>query len=266
MATIAYQISLSIPETRRYIAQAVESDPSVFNGSQEMQLQTLIVNPLLQAYASLGDNRANAKKWARLVVIDGLDECQGASAQRYIVRILSTALIYHRVPLFIFITSRPEASIHDSFDSYDLREMVCKIVLDESYMSDAEIQRFLCSKFDQTKQIHPLRTYIPPAWPFPQTIHSLIRMTSGQFIYVATVVKAMDSDRDRPFIAQPPPRPPPMYALAHQRPTLPWLTLPHIFTELINSTSHFLRIDRGEYAGHPAGDNSLSGQESNLPF
>jgi len=48
MATIAYQISLSIPETRRYIAQAVESDASVFSGSLETQLQTLIVNPLLQ--------------------------------------------------------------------------------------------------------------------------------------------------------------------------------------------------------------------------
>ena len=67
MATLAHQISLSIPETRRYIAQAVESDPSVFSGSLESQLQTLIVNPLLQAYSTLGDKRPG-KKWARLVV------------------------------------------------------------------------------------------------------------------------------------------------------------------------------------------------------
>jgi len=49
MATLAHQISLSIPETCRYIAQAVESHPSVFAGPLDAQLQTLIVNPILQA-------------------------------------------------------------------------------------------------------------------------------------------------------------------------------------------------------------------------
>jgi len=99
MATLAHQISLSIPETRRYIAQAVESDPSVFSGSLDTQLQTLIVNPLLQAYSTLGDKRPG-KTWARLVVIDG----QNAN-----VRILSTALIHRKLPLFILVASRPEA-------------------------------------------------------------------------------------------------------------------------------------------------------------
>ncbi|KAJ3482170.1 hypothetical protein NLJ89_g12155 [Agrocybe chaxingu] len=91
MATLAHQISLSIPETRRYIAQAVESDPSVFAGSLETQLQTLIVNPLLQAQAHAEANgKRNStgpgRRWARLIVIDGLDECQGANVQRYITR------------------------------------------------------------------------------------------------------------------------------------------------------------------------------------
>jgi len=198
MATIAYQISLSIPETQRYIAQAVDSDSSVFSGSLETQLQTLIVNPLLQAYSSLGDKHANAKKWARLVVIDGLDECQGPNVQRYIVRILSTALIHRKVPLFILIASRLEAPIRDSFNSYDLREMIYTIALDESYMSNAEIKQFLWSKFDQIKQSHPLRTYIPPTWPSSQTIQGLIQRTSGQFIYAATVVKYVDSAQHRP--------------------------------------------------------------------
>ena len=102
----------------------------------------VIVNPLLQAYSTLGDKRPG-KTWARLVVIDGLDECQNASVQRYIVRILSTALIHRKLPLFILVVSRPEAPIRDSFNPYDLREMIYTIVLDESYMSDTEIRRFL---------------------------------------------------------------------------------------------------------------------------
>jgi hypothetical protein len=198
MATLAHQISLSIPETRRYIAQAVESDPSVFSGSLETQLQTLIVNPLLQAYSTLGDKRPG-KTWARLVVIDGLDECQNANVQRYIVRILSTALIHRKLPLFILVASRPEAPIRDSFNSYDLRKMIYTIVLDESYMSDTEIRRFLWSKFEQIRQAHPLRTYIPSAWPSQQTIQNLVQRTAGQFVYTSTVMKYVDSAQHRPM-------------------------------------------------------------------
>jgi hypothetical protein len=108
MATLAHQISLSIPKTLSYISQAVERDPSVFSGSLETQLQTLIVNPLLQAYTALRDKRPR-KKCAPLVVIDGLDECQNANVQRYIVRILSTALIHRKLQLFILVVSRPDS-------------------------------------------------------------------------------------------------------------------------------------------------------------
>jgi hypothetical protein len=105
------------------VAQAVES------ASVDLwkQLQTLIVNPLLQAYLSFRDNQTTAKKWALLIVIDGLDECQ-----HYTVRILLTALIHHKVPLFILMASHPEAPIGDSFNSYDLHELIYTIILDES--------------------------------------------------------------------------------------------------------------------------------------
>ena len=42
MATLAHQISLSIPETQRYIAQAIESDPSIFSGSLETQFTPIV--------------------------------------------------------------------------------------------------------------------------------------------------------------------------------------------------------------------------------
>ena len=197
MATIAHQISVSIPDTRRYIAQAVESDPSVFSGSLETQLQVLIVNPLLQAYAALGDKRGS-KRWARLIVIDGLDECQGANVQRYIVRILSTALIHLKVPLFILVSSRPEPPIRDSYNSYDLRDIIYTIVLDEHYLPDSDIKRYFWTKFDQIKQTHPLRTYIPPTWPSTQIIQNLVQRAAGQFLYASTVIKYVDSAQHRP--------------------------------------------------------------------
>ena len=77
ISTLAHQISLSISDPRRYTAQAIESDPSIiFSGSLDAQLQTLIVNPLLQAQQLYpGDRRSGqGKRWARarlIAVIDG---------------------------------------------------------------------------------------------------------------------------------------------------------------------------------------------------
>ncbi|PPQ97402.1 hypothetical protein CVT26_006804 [Gymnopilus dilepis] len=166
MATITHQISVSVPDPRRYIAQA---------------------------YEALGDKRG-PKRWARLIVIDGLDECQGANVQRYIVRILSTALIHLKVPLFILVSSRPEPPIRDSYNSYDLRDIIYTIVLDEHYLPDSAIKRYFWTKFDQINQTHPLRTtYIPQTWPSTQTIQHLF-----QRAYASTVIKYVDSAQHRP--------------------------------------------------------------------
>jgi hypothetical protein len=74
---------------------------------------------------------------------------------------ISTALIYHKLPLFILVAGRPETPIRNSFNSYDLREMIHKVILDES----SEIRRFLSSKVKQIQETHPLCTHIPSARP-----------------------------------------------------------------------------------------------------
>ena len=50
-----------------------------------------------------------------------------------------------QLPLFILVASRPETPIRNSFNSYDLQEMIHKVILDES----SEIRRFLSLKFKQ---------------------------------------------------------------------------------------------------------------------
>ena len=48
----------------------------------KVQLQALIVNLLSQAYAALGDKNGTVKQWARHLVIDGLDACQGLNIRK----------------------------------------------------------------------------------------------------------------------------------------------------------------------------------------
>ena len=62
-----------------------------------------------------------------------------------------------------------------------------------------EICWFLWSKFEQIWQSHPLRTYIPHDWPTQQTMQNLVMWTSGQFIYMMTVMKYVDLAQHRPI-------------------------------------------------------------------
>jgi len=46
--------------------------------------------------------------------------------------------------------------------------------------------------------MHRLRTYIPPEWPLPNVLNQLVRKSSGQFIYVSTVIHYISSIRHKP--------------------------------------------------------------------
>jgi len=197
VASIAYQLSLSIPETRIYVESAVQIDPSIFHKSLDTQIDTLIIRPLENAYAVV--DPAVAKQWPRLVVIDGLDECHGPLIQCSIIRVLSAALLRVSVPLFLLVASRPEPHIRNTFNILNKSHAFRHIVLDNSYKPDADIKEFLLSRFKEIRENHPLSSYIPRSWPSAQIIKRLVRKSSGQFVYASTVMKYLDSPNHRPM-------------------------------------------------------------------
>ncbi|KAF8805707.1 hypothetical protein BYT27DRAFT_7103972, partial [Phlegmacium glaucopus] len=195
IASIAYQLAISIPATRTYVEAAVQSDPAVFDRSLDTQIETLIIQPLNNACAVL----AVMKKWPRLIVIDGLDECYGPLIQSSIIRVLSAALLRTPVPLILLVASRPEPYIRNAFNILNKSQASRHIVLDESYEPDADIRVFLLSRFEEIKENHPLAVYIPKSWPSAEIIDRLVRKSSGQFIYASTVMKYLDSPTHRPM-------------------------------------------------------------------
>ncbi|KAF8809769.1 hypothetical protein BYT27DRAFT_7232197 [Phlegmacium glaucopus] len=197
IASIAYQLALSIPATRTYIEAAVQNDPAVFHRSLDTQIETLIIRPLKNACATV--DPAVAKKWPRLIVIDGLDECHGPLVQSSIIRALSTALLRIPLPLILLVASRPEPHIRKAFNILNKSQVSRHIVLDDSYEPDADIKIFLLSRFEDIKENHPLAVYIPDSWPSAKIIDRLVRKSSGQFIYASTVMKYLDSPNHRPM-------------------------------------------------------------------
>ncbi|KAF8811009.1 hypothetical protein BYT27DRAFT_6470260 [Phlegmacium glaucopus] len=197
VASLAYQLLIAIPQIRGYIEEAIENDPSILSRSLAAQMQSLVLEPLDSVFGH-DQRRPVDSELPKLIILDGLDECGTAEAQRYILKVISDSILKFPIPLFFLISSRPEQAIRDSFNDQHLLELTVRLVLDEKYHPDDDIRLFLVESFESVKRSHSLRSCLPCVWPIAEDINQLVSKSSGQFIYAATVVKFVRSPRRRP--------------------------------------------------------------------
>jgi len=195
VATLAYQLRAKIFGFEDLIGNSISQDPLIFTKSFETQLLTLIIKPL-QTMASSGAFKDESSP--QLIIIDGLDECQDSAAQSNIVAVISRALQSYKIPLKILIASRPEQPISFAFNSINHTNLITRLPLDDTYLPQRDIRILLEDKLNHIKATHPMKAYIPASWPTQQTIDRLVERSSGQFIYVSTLVKFISSIRHRP--------------------------------------------------------------------
>jgi hypothetical protein len=81
-ATIAYQLA-ALPELNSIISRNLVNDPAVVNKSFSVQLEKLIIEPCRLA------NPASPP----IVIIDGLDECEGRHVQEEILRSFANPIL-----------------------------------------------------------------------------------------------------------------------------------------------------------------------------
>ncbi|PPQ85051.1 hypothetical protein CVT25_010273 [Psilocybe cyanescens] len=192
IATIAYQASLCIPNIRERIKAAIDHDPLVFDRSLSVQMLTLVIQPLQDYIGS------HTPAPARVIIIDGLDECEDREGQVDILATISKALEQHRLPFIFLIASRPEHDIRTAFGYGYLKDIAMSVPLDDEYRPSDDIRLFLQDSFTQIKETHPCRADIPATWPDVEILESLVKKSSGQFIYASTVIKFVKSSRHRP--------------------------------------------------------------------
>lgn len=191
IASIAYQIALNVPKARGAIEAAIDRDPAIFHRSLEAQLTMLIIEPLAQLSPS--------NPGPNLIIIDGLDECRDPQVQQHILRAVSNILQQPSVPLKFLICSRAEPQLTLEFTSLTSGGVATRLSLDDGYERDADIERYLVDSFHKISTTHPLKEYIPPAWPPYEVLSTLLKKSSGQFIYAATVVKYISSIHHQPM-------------------------------------------------------------------
>ncbi|KAF9035836.1 hypothetical protein BJ165DRAFT_1533319 [Panaeolus papilionaceus] len=186
VATLAYQMALSIPLVRPYIEERLNHDPSVLQQSLSRQLDTLILEPLRKMRSQYPDIDTNTLP--NLIIVDGLDECG-------------------RAAFAILIHSRPEKNIKNWFSLESREKVTNRLTLDASYKPDDDIRFSVTQSFLAILDDHPTRDLLPPGWPYEVTdshavpmhaIETLVRRSSGQFIYAAVAMKFISSQHCRP--------------------------------------------------------------------
>ncbi|PPQ67940.1 hypothetical protein CVT26_005820 [Gymnopilus dilepis] len=194
-ATIAYQVALAIPATRPYVLKAFEGDPLIFSKSLRHQINALVVSPI---NIVCNDRAFDPQEYPRIFVIDGLDECSGADRQAEVLLALRDMVRELRMPVAIFIASRPEHNIRFLFDG-QLCPDSSTISLNDSFEADADINAYLLANFDTIRKTHPMRSFLPPApWPSTKFIRQLVKKASGQFIYASTVIRFIQFPEGNP--------------------------------------------------------------------
>ncbi|KAF8965447.1 hypothetical protein BDZ97DRAFT_782861 [Flammula alnicola] len=197
--TIAYQIAHSFEASRDYISTSVLKDPlQIFAKSLPTQMRQLVIQPLKQAIADI------TGPYPKLLIIDGLDECQPEDSQENILRVIYNTLKNRSLPLCILLASRKEPHIRDAFEG-DLHEFTYPIALDDKYNPDQDIATYLRSSFalscENIETTAQWRLYLCHGRPNLLFIHSwpkhrvnlyTLRRSSDSWMYV-TNLPAKDS-------------------------------------------------------------------------
>jgi len=191
-STIAYQLAMNIPGLRELINDAMSADLTLPKKTLEVQLQALILTPLLtmEKYRPLP---------VMTVLIDRLDKCEGYQNQQAVLQLICNTFAQYDIPFRFMIASRPEIHIRETFRCPQLAKITRHIVLDDSFDLEKDIKVYLLAGFaDIYKRKSSLFLKTDYPWPAKDVRESLLERASGQFIFAATVLKFVDSPFTHP--------------------------------------------------------------------
>jgi hypothetical protein len=174
--TIAHQLSTQIDEYRTILEVEVRHNPALPTKALETQLQELIVAPFLKL------KKLSASVQSRVIIVDGLDECDGDASQSKIVELVVRSIETYgsKVPLLWLFFSRPEQHIDDAFSDEHTSHLSWQVELPVSRDIDGEIRIYLRGN---------LRLRGVPLWLSDENLETLVHMVAGLFIYASIVVK-----------------------------------------------------------------------------
>jgi len=187
--TLALQASTSRTDLRQYIGNAIETDLTILHKSTATQLLKLIIEPLRSSTPS--------QSVPFLLVVDGLDECEGKDHQLQILSHISELTTKYHLPVRCLIVSRPEPHIQHFFDVSIGQNTSNGISIYGHRAEYGDVYKFLRSKFDEisASERHAsalAHTHLP--WPSNDIVRLLAQKSDGYFIYASTLIKYIDDE------------------------------------------------------------------------
>ncbi|KAF9522228.1 hypothetical protein CPB83DRAFT_800864, partial [Crepidotus variabilis] len=194
--SIAYQLAVANSSLKISIEAVVQADPAVVDASFDVQLQRLVVGPLL-------DIASRGRVPRVYVIVDGLDECGVEDDQIRIIRLIQGIVMdsdrhqHRRLPIRFLIASRPESWIQTTLllSSAPIpAPAVFTVMLNQNNEANRDIQLFYETEFAKIRN-DPRHVYsmtsISGPWPWPSEadIIQLVLWASGQFVYAKTIVR-----------------------------------------------------------------------------
>lgn len=192
VATFAYQLIQLVPVIKVAILEIIESNPLIFQQSFETQFEELIIRPLSLLQTS-------NLTWRLLLIIDGIDECDGDSDQANILRTIAKILGEKNLPIIVMLSSRMENKLKMVFNSPKIKDILTHVPLDWHYLPDNDIRLFLRDSFQEIKQTHPFGYLLSHDWPALELVEEIVVKSSGQFIYASVVIKFISSPNSNPI-------------------------------------------------------------------
>lgn len=192
ITTLAFQISLSIPDAKPLIDKALRDDPTIPYQSVANQFRKLLLSPLTDLRDFI------SARQPLVVVIDALDECNDKRAIQEFIEVLAKAWLDESFPIRWLLTSRREEHIRRAF-SDDTAQASTSLIHLEDYDAGVDIERFLTHRFSQIRQQNKrLFEGMPPSWPSLEDLHALVKKSSGLFVFASTLVDFVTDDQAPP--------------------------------------------------------------------
>ena len=193
--TLAHQLSISVPATKRLIQRVLRDEPTIATRALGYQFKRLVVEPM-RAVTDPKDDLAMLKGPMALV-IDALDECDDKDLMAAFIEIIVNASRETPgLPFRVFFTSRVEEHIREKLETPAARLAVCPLALEDFDAMD-DIRTFFKARFETIYEVNRTRRMrgVPKPWPSDSDLEALVQKASGSFIFAFTLVNFID-DRD----------------------------------------------------------------------
>jgi hypothetical protein len=173
--TLVYQLAMTVPGYHSLVERQLAQTPLLLRNSPPVQFRKLIVEP----FATLQHQRPRRPL---VIILDGLDECEGKDAQLEILEMITNAIRTNpNLQLRWLIFSRPEAHLKDAF----LELTNCGR---EELIMDAEcrenVERYTRERISQIK--NKFKKSTPLDWPPNNKLEELLDALSGLFVLAST--------------------------------------------------------------------------------